>query len=204
MKLVRLLAAFTFVTTLGVSFAVAQQKPAPAATAESQGAGSLPDSKMAIVYSDAFLDEKAGIGKYKTVVNALNKEFEPRLNELKQLETKLKQLQDEIEALQKNPTASQAQIQAKMDQYTQLKTDGQRKSEDSQSAYDKRKAVLLQPLQDDILKALEAYAKAHNIAVIIDGSQVPLVFAADALDITAGFIKEYNSKNPATAAATPR
>ena len=60
------------------------------------------------------------------------------------------------------------------------------------------------PLQDDIGKALEAYAKAHNINVIIDGSQVPLVYAADTLDITRAFINDFNSKNPATAAVTRR
>ena len=43
---------------------------------------------------------------------------------------------------------------------------------------------MFSPLQEDIGKALEAYAKSHNIHVIIDGSQVPLVYAADALDIT--------------------
>ena len=60
---------------------------------------------------------------------------------------------------------------------------------------------MFSPLQEDIGKALEAYAKSHNINVIIDGSQVPLVYAADALDITRAFINEFNSKNPATAAA---
>jgi hypothetical protein len=40
--------------------------------------------------------------------------------------------------------------------------------------------------------------------VILDGNQVPLVYAADGVDVTRAFIAEYNSKNPATTAATPR
>jgi outer membrane protein len=84
-----------------------------------------------------------------------------------------------------------------------LKKDLQRKGEDAQAAYNKRRTELFTPLQDDIGKALEAYAKTHNINVIIDGSQVPLVYAADALDITRAFIADFNSKNPATAAVTP-
>ena len=55
------------------------------------------------------------------------------------------------------------------------------------------------PLQQDIGKALEVYAKARGITVIVDGSQVPVVYAAESLDITKAFIAEFNSKNPATA-----
>jgi Skp family chaperone for outer membrane proteins len=94
-------------------------------------------------------------------------------------------------------------IQAKMDTLEQLKKDYQRKGEDAQAAYAKRRTDIFQPLQDDIGKALEAYAKARNINVIIDGSQVPLVYAAETIDITRAFINEYNSRNPATAAVTP-
>ena len=43
----------------------------------------------------------------------------------------------------------------------------------------------------------------YYVNVIIDGSQVPLVYAADALDITRPFINDFNSKNPATASVTP-
>ena len=90
-----------------------------------------------------------------------------------------------------------------MDTLEQLKKDYQRKGEDAQAAYNKRRTEIFQPLQDDIGKALEAYAKARNVNVIIDGSQVPLVYAAETIDITRAFINEYNSRNPATAAVTP-
>jgi Skp family chaperone for outer membrane proteins len=83
-----------------------------------------------------------------------------------------------------------------------MKKDFQRKGEDAQVAYDRRRKEMFTPLQDDIGKALEIYAKANNINVIIDGSQVPLVYAADTLDITRAFINDFNSKNPATAAVT--
>ena len=55
------------------------------------------------------------------------------------------------------------------------------------------------PLQQDIGKALEVFAKARGITVIVDGSQVPVVYAADSIDITRAFIADFNSKNPATA-----
>jgi Skp family chaperone for outer membrane proteins len=62
---------------------------------------------------------------------------------------------------------------------------------------------LFTPLQDEIGKALEVFAKARGITAIIDGTQVPLLYAADNIDITRAFITEFNSKNPATAVTTP-
>ena len=62
-----------------------------------------------------------------------------------------------------------------------------------------RRQEIFGPLQQDIGKALEAFAKARGITVIVDGSQVPVDYAADSIDITRAFIAEFNSKNPATA-----
>jgi hypothetical protein len=39
--------------------------------------------------------------------------------------------------------------------------------------------------------------------VIVDAAQVPLLYVADTVDITRAFITEFNSKNPATASASP-
>ena len=84
----------------------------------------------------------------------------------------------------------------------QLTTEFKRKGEDAEAAYGKRRQDIFLPLQQDIGKALEAFAKARGITVIVDGSQVPVVYAADNIDITRAFIAEFNSKNPATASVT--
>ncbi|HEX7530542.1 MAG TPA: OmpH family outer membrane protein, partial [Pyrinomonadaceae bacterium] len=78
-----------------------------------------------------------------------------------------------------------------------------RKGEDAKVQYQKRYQELLVPLQDDVGKALDAYAKTRNITMVIDGSQTPILYAAQSIDITKAFISDYNSKNPATAQATP-
>ena len=83
-----------------------------------------------------------------------------------------------------------------------MKKDYQREGEDAQAQYQKRRVELFTPLQEDVGKALDAYAKAHGISLIIDGSQVPILYAAESVDITKAFIIEYNSKNPATASVT--
>jgi outer membrane protein len=202
MKIDRMLLAFAFVLALAVSPALAQPRPAAAAPTQTpaQTTVSVPESKIALIYSDAFLDAKTGIARFTTLVSTLNREFQPRQTELQTMQQKIQALTDDI-----TKTASVADprtLQTKQDQLDQLKKDFQRKGEDAQTSYDRRRKEMFTPLQDDIGKALEVYAKGHNINVIIDGSQVPLVYAADALDITRAFINDFNSKNPATAAVT--
>ena len=204
MKKDRLLAALAFLAAIAVSPILAQQRPAgttPPAPAP-QSTAALPESKIALIYSDAFLDPKTGIGKFNNLLSTLNREFQPRQTELQGLEQKVKQLTDEID---KTKTVAEPRtIQQKVDLLEQSKKDYQRKGEDAQAAYNRRRQEIFSPLQEEIGKALVAFAKQRGINVIIDGSQVPLVYAADSIDITRVFINEFNTKNPATASVTPK
>lgn len=162
-------------------------------------------SKMAVIYSDLFLDQKNGIGKFSSTLTKLNAEFQVVRNELTQMQTRGQQLEDEINKLQTAPAGTpidQRSLQAKADQLEQLKKDIQRKGEDAQTNYNKRRAELFAPVQDEVGKALEAFAKARGITVIIDAASVPLLYAADSTDITRAFIADFNAKNPVTAATT--
>src|SRR6185295_2834071 len=60
---------------------------------------------------------------------------------------------------------------------------------------------LLDPLQKDIADALTAYAQAKGISLLIDLNRVPVIYAANNLDITKDFIAEYNRTHPAAAGA---
>jgi len=187
----------------------AQPTPTPAATAPAATAPAptvqLPMSKMAVIYTDLFLDQKTGIAKFNSVVTKLNGEFQKPKDELTQLQTRATTLESEItklrEATEGTPIDQRA-LQAKIDQLDQLKKDIQRRAEDAQVAYNRRRQELFTPLQDEIGKALEAFAKARGINVIIDAAQVPLLYAAESIDITRAFIADFNSKNPVTAATT--
>jgi outer membrane protein len=181
--------------------------PTPTATAPATPAPTvqLPMSKMAIIYTDLFLDQKTGIAKFNSVVTKLNGEFQKMKDELTQMQTRATSLESEINKLREAPEGApvdQRSLQAKIDQLDQLKKDIQRKGEDAQAAYNRRRQELFSPLQDEIGKALEAFAKARGINVILDGTQVPLLYAADSIDITRAFINDFNSKNPVTATTT--
>ena len=196
MKIVRYFAVVALLT-VAVS-APAQQKPAAPPAAATTVA--VPDSKIAMIYSDAFLDPKTGIARFNTLLTTLNREFQPRQTELQNLQTRINTLTKEINDTQS--VADPNTIRTKRDQLDQLNTELKRKGEDAEAAYNKRRQDIFMPLQQDIGKALEVFAKARGITVIVDGSQVPVVYAAESIDITRAFISEFNAKNPATAAVT--
>ena len=192
------LLAAAFITFAAGSHVFAQATQAP---------GSVPVGKIAVIFSEAFQDPKIGIAKFNVLQNQLIAEFKKPQDDLTAAAQRVQSLQEEITKLQSSTAPIDPKtIQAKVDQLDQLKKDSQRKLEDTQAAYQKRRADLLTPLQEEVGKALDAFAKAHGITLIIDGSLGPgVLFAADSMDVTRVFISEYNAKNPVTAStATPR
>jgi len=172
----------------------------PAATGSST-AVNVPDSKVAVIDSSAFADAKEGITKFVNALKRVDAEFQPRRAELQGLQ---QQIDKATADLQKAAPVQDAKVtQQQQDKIDQMKKDAQRKGEDAEAAFNKRMQEVLPPLYDDIGKALETFAKARGINLILDVSKVQGVFAlSDAIDITKAFIADYNSKNPATASLT--
>lgn len=214
MKLFRATAAVAFFVAFTAGSISAQQPgragtgaPArptatPAATtAPPSTTVNVPESKVALIDSSAFADEKQGILRFVATVKRVREEFKVR-------ETELQNMKSQIEKLEKDQqTAAPIQdpkvTQQQQDKIDQLKRDAQRKYEDYQTDINKRYEIVLTPMYDDITKALDAFAKARGITLILDVTKVQgIVAASDATDITRAFIAEYNSKNPATAALT--
>jgi len=202
MKRTTLIIGFVFAWLVSAAPAFAQApgtQPRPQAAATN-----IPVSKVAVIFSEAFQDAKVGIARFTVLLTKLNSEFQKTQEELNQTAQRITQLNDEVN---KTRTVADPKVtQQKIDQLDQLKKDYQRKGEDAQAAYQRRRAEILGPLQEDVGKALNAYAKSHAITIIIDGSQVPgIIYASDTIDITRAFISDFNSKNPATASvATPK
>ena len=204
---------FPLLIVVALAVSVSAQRPAGTAaapqptptTAAPAATVALPVSKMAVINSDYFLDQKAGIAKFNTAVTKLNGEFQKVKDELTQMQTRATTLEAEVNKLREAPEGTPIDpkmLQAKIDQLEQLKKDIQRRGEDAQNAYNRRRGEIFTPLQDEIGRALEAFAKARGINVIIDAAQVPLLFADEKIDITRAFIADFNSKNPVTAAST--
>lgn len=204
MRIFRLIAAATFLAAIAALPASAQQPPAgrPAATpAAAATNAAVPDTKIALINTEAFGDEKAGITRLVNAVKSVDREFTPRKNELQTLQQNIQKLTTEIQTTQN--VADPKTIQAKVDQLEQMKKDFQRKGEDAQAAYNKRMGEVAGPIYDDIGKSLDAFTKQRGITLLLDGSKLaPAILTfSDAMDITRAFITEYNSRNPATASA---
>jgi outer membrane protein len=203
MKIFRAMAAIAFFAAISASSVFAQPKPAvtPAPTAPTQTAN-LPDTKIALVDTDEFLNEKTGITRLVSAAKAVEGEFQPRRTELQGIQAQIDKMTAD---LQKAAPVQDPKVSAQQqDAIDQKKKELQRKGEDAQAAYQKRLQEKLGPVYDDIGKALDAYAKAHGITLILDVTKIQgIVSASESLDITKPFISEFNSKNPATASLNP-
>ena len=212
MKIFRATAAIAFFVAVTAGAAIAQPRTgtSPARptvtpnTAPASTSVNVPDSKVALIDSSAFADEKSGITKFVSALKKVNAEFTPRQTELQGLQAQIEKATTDLQkaAPVQDPKVTQQQ-QEKIDQ---MKKDYQRKGEDAQAAFNKRLEEVLGPIYEEIGKALDAFAKARGITLILDVTKVQgIVSAADTMDITRAFIADYNSKNPATASlTTPR
>lgn len=204
MKVIRATAAVAFFVALTVASVSAQTRPVAGTQPGATGPAtvSVPDSKVALIDSSAFADEKQGIAKFVSALKRVNAEFQPRQTELQNLQQQIEKAKTD---LQKAAPVQDAKVtQQQQDKIALMETDFKRKGEDAQAAFNKRLEEVLGPIYEDIGKALDGFAKARGITLILDVTKVQgIVSAADAMDITRAFIAEFNSKNPATASLTP-
>lgn len=173
-----------------------QTRPAtPATAAPQRPAGPV---NIAVIDSSAFTDEKAGIARAMAAIRQLEAKFQPLRNELRGMRDRVNTLRAD---LQKKQGIQDAKVTAQQtEQAEQLDIQIKRKAEDAQASYQKELLATLEPLQNDIGNALNAYAQAKGISLLIDVNRVPVIYAASSLDITRDFIAEYNRTHPATSA----
>ena len=204
MKIFRATATVAFLAAICLGSVRAQQ-PRPGTATPPTGpapAVNLPETKIALVNSDEFNDEKTGIVRLVIAMKKVDTEFGPRRTELQTLQAQIEKATADLAKV--GPMQSALINQQQQDKIDQLKKDFQRKGEDAQTAYQKRLQEVLGPVYEEIGKALDGYAKARGITLILDVTKIQgIVSAADSLDITKAFVTEFNSKNPATAAVTP-
>ncbi|MEJ7848195.1 MAG: OmpH family outer membrane protein [Pyrinomonadaceae bacterium] len=146
-------------------------------------------TKVAVIQTAAFGEEKGGITRYLNVIKRLKSEFKPRKDELDVMQVQLKKLADEI---------NKGGTTGKFEQAETLERDIKRKSDDAQLAYQKRQRELTDPISQDIQLAISAFAKARGIDMLLDisNSAAPVAYVNEAIDITQAFIAEYNTRNP--------
>ena len=153
---------------------------------------------VAIIDSSAFSNDKAGIARVMVAMQQIETRFTPLRTELRGMRERLETLRSDIQKkrLIQDPKMTAQQT----DEADRLEVQIKRKAEDAQSTYQKESLAVLDPLQREIGTSLVAYAKSKGITLLIDANRVPVVYAAEQLDITKEFIADYNRTHPAGAA----
>lgn len=170
------------------AFAIlAQTQTRPAAT----------PANIAIIDSSAFSDEKNGIARVMSAMQQIETKFTPLRSEIRGMRERLNTMRSD---LAKKRGIQDAKITAQQsEEADRLEVQIKRKAEDAQTSYQKESLAVLEPLQKDIGTALTAYAQSKGISLLIDANRVPIVYAANSLDITKDFIVDYNRTHPAGA-----
>lgn len=166
--------------------------------------------KIGLVNTAAFLEDKpgAGITKFKNAVASVEAEFKTVNDELQQLGAKYNGLAAEINKIRQTPAnvpVNQDALQAKVNEYQDLEVTIKRKQEDAKAKYERRYGQVVGPIYNDIIKAMNEYARAKGYAVILDGARLEdaqiLLGFDDKFDVTKDFIAFYNAR-PASATTT--
>ena len=84
----------------------APARPTPAPTAPVDNSANLPTSKMAVIYTDMFLDQKTGIAKFNSLVTKLNGEFQKVKDDINGMQTRSQALETEINKLRDAPAGT--------------------------------------------------------------------------------------------------
>src|SRR3979409_2242906 len=102
--------------------------PRPATTPVATNAP-VPDSRIALIDTSMFGDEKNGIWRYVDAAKSVQAEFKTRTDELQSIQTRLNALATEIQTLMKAPVPDQKTIQAKQQQGATLQEEGKTKKD---------------------------------------------------------------------------
>ena len=203
----RISLAFAMIALLSlVAFAQVTPQP-PRSTPQNPPAsagGSGAQGKIAIINVAAF---RVGIGEFKTTLEALNKEFEPKNNELAGLQKQIDDLKNKVQ----NPGAQPVQPSVRngwIEQGAELEKTLKRKSEDYQSLFQRRGQEMVGPIMEKINKFLDQYCQQRNIVMVLERQVAEnselLVWLRPDVEITEDFINEYNKANPSSAPAAPK
>ena len=175
-----------------------QPRPTPAPVANTP----VPQSKIALIDTTAFGDEKNGIYRYVDATKAVAAEFKPRTDEIQGLESRLNTLANEVDALMKGTPVNQQAVQAKQQQGQSLQAEYQTKKAKLDEDLGKRYEQVVSPISRQIGAAIDQFATQRGITMTLDLSKLlpAILTAVPGTDLTKAFINDFNSKNPRTGA----
>jgi Skp family chaperone for outer membrane proteins len=165
--------------------------------------GTGAEGKIAIINTAAF---RVGIDELKIRLEALDKEFEPKNQELAGIQKQIEDLKTKVQTQSK--AVQPAVLNGWMQQGAELEKTLKRKSEDYQTLFQKRGQEVVLPIMDKVNKFLDQYSRQNNIVLVLDRDIAMngsfMVWATQTAEITDDFMKAYNKANPSSTSSAPR
>jgi Skp family chaperone for outer membrane proteins len=176
--------------------------PRPAATPVA-GNAAVPESRIALIDTGMFGDEKNGIYLYVDAAKKVELEFQPRTTELQNLQNRLSTLATDIQTLLKAAAVDQKTVQAKQAEGQRLQQDFTTKKERLDEDVSKRYQQVISPISNQIGAAMDQFARQRGITMTLDISKLlpAILTAVPAIDLTQAFIDDFNRNHPRTAPA---
>jgi len=164
----------------------------------------VPPSKIAVIDTEMFADEKAGIFRLVDAIKIVQNEFRTRAQELQTMQARLNTLVEDIRKLRQANPVDQKAIQAKQDEGTRLQQDFETKKQRYDEDYGKRYQEVTGPISQQVGKALDDFAHQYGITMTLDLSKMlpAILTALPTVEVTEAFIADFNRKNPRAAPPT--
>lgn len=202
MRLSKLPSAAIALVMLAIA-AFAQQGPGGAKPAGAKPAGApapLPKGKVAVVNTAAFQTQ---VDEFKQKVEALNRQFEPRVKEVQTTADKITALETTLKS--QSGVLAPAKVAEMTENLESMKREYQRKSDDLQVEAGRARDKAFEPISGKLGKFAEDYTARRGIVMLIDLANAvqsgTVLWYDPRSDVTQDFITEYNKANPVTTAA---
>lgn len=158
-------------------------------------------SKVVVINTAAFFDEKAGITKIIAAAKLVDGDLASKRDEIKKiagwLDAAEKQLATMRDNVAKGIPIDERAAQVKVDEAERLRREGKYK-EDEYNAYgQKRQNDVVGPVFSETMRVLRDFVKTKGYGIVLDAAKDQngvLLFATEQFDITKEFIAFYNSR----------
>lgn len=198
MKILKL--QFAALALLLISGSAFGQQPAANTSKPAVAPPTLPKGRTAVINTAIFQDQ---VEEFKAKVEALNRQFEPRVKEVQSLADKINALETTIKS--QSGVLTPARVAEMTENLEGMKRDYQRKGEDLQAEAGRAREKAFEPITAKLTKFAEDYTAKRGIVVLWDianAVQAGTVLWFDPrTDVTQDFVNAYNKANPVTTAA---
>lgn len=151
--------------------------------------------KIAVVNTAMFQEQ---IAEFKSKIEALNRQFEPRVKDVQGLGDRINALETTLKT--QSSALPPARIAEMTEQLDTMKKDYKRKGEDLQADASRTRDKAFEPIQAKLGKFAEQYTASRGIVLLLSMGDAlqsgTLLWFDPRADITQDFITAYNKANP--------